>query len=290
MTSESTQHNLKIQARTLDGGFAEIPGGDFRPDATAWAILAMSISGEDSSFIDMARRRLAAAQLKDGRISISPDHPEAYWPTSICVLAWKGSQSCSEELYNAVSFLLSSAGNHWQKQPDSPVNHDTGLKGWPWVADTHSWVEPTSLALFALRVGGRESHPRVAEAVNMLLDRQLPDGGWNYGNTVVYGQQLQPMPDATGLALQALAGLVPAEKIDRSLRYLENEIRRVRTPFSLAWALLGLSGWKARPASAESLVAACRERQAVYGIYSTTQLSLLQLSLLAQEGLGEILL
>ena len=86
------------------------------------------------------------------------------------------------------------------------VGHDTTLQGWPWVVGTHSWVEPTAINVLALRSAGQAGHPRCREAVKLLLDRQLPEGGWNYGNTTVLGHVLRPQVQPTGLALAALAG------------------------------------------------------------------------------------
>ena len=61
----------------------------------------------------------------------------------------------------------------------------------------------------ALRAAGRASHPRVREAVRLLCDRALDEGGWNYGNTRVFANTLQPFPATTGIALTALAGERP---------------------------------------------------------------------------------
>ena len=89
---------------------------------------------------------------------------------------------------------------------------------------------PTSLAIIALRVAGLGDHERVQEAKRLLLDRQLPDGGWNYGNTKVFGQELHPMPETTGVALSALSGSVSREEITVSLKYLKIRVTQVRTP------------------------------------------------------------
>ena len=59
-----------------------------QPDATAWAILALWASGVADIDLQPARIRLAADQQADGRISVSPEHPEAFWPTSLAILAW----------------------------------------------------------------------------------------------------------------------------------------------------------------------------------------------------------
>jgi hypothetical protein len=80
-----------LQKRALSGGgFAMYPGGEFRADATAWAVMTLTALGAGDGLSDPARQRLAAVQLQDGRVSISPEHPEAYWPTPLALLAWQG--------------------------------------------------------------------------------------------------------------------------------------------------------------------------------------------------------
>ena len=105
------------------------------------------------------------------------------------------------------------------------VGHDTTLQGWPWVVGTHSWVEPTAISMFALRSAGQAGHPRCREAVKLLLDRQLPAGGWNYGNTTVLGHVLRAQVQPTGLALAALADETDIRpKVLRSLQWLEHTL------------------------------------------------------------------
>jgi hypothetical protein len=112
----------------------------------------------------------------------------------------------------------------------------------------------------------------------MLLDRQLADGGWNYGNTSIFGTELYPMPDATGLALKALAGHVTKNQVDRSLNYLKTRVQNLKTPFSLAWALLGLGAWDETPLNKFELIDTCLSSQQKFGGYTTTNLSLLTLA------------
>ena len=118
----------------------------------------------------------------------------------------------------------------------------------------------------------------------MLLDRQLPSGGWNYGNTLVYGRELYPQPDMTGAALTALAGLVKEEQLKRSLEYLKERVSRLHTPRSLGWAVLGLGSWQSRPNISDGWIMDCVKRQERYGTYDTTLLSLLLLAWMVEQG------
>ena len=147
----------------------------------------------------------------------------------------------------------------------------------------HSWIEPTALAVIALKATGHGDHDRVREAIRMMLDRQLPHGGWNYGNTLVFGRELHPMPESTGAALAGLAGQVEQGTVARSLDYLQDEVDRLRTPVSLGWALLGLAAWDRWPSNGAALVERCLANQARYGQYDTSALCLLLLGALADE-------
>jgi len=268
---------LSLEKRLLpDGGFAETLKGAYRTDATAWAVIALNATGiHEGAVVATARERLAASQQKDGRIAVAPECPVAFWPTPLAILAWQGSKAHESAQFHAIDFLLKTTGKETKKSVGSPVADDTTLKGWPWIENTSSWVEPTALALLALRSGGHGAHPRVTEAVNLFMDRQLPHGGWNYGNRIVYGQELYPQPANTGIALAALAGLVQRSEIHRSLEYAQKQAQQCRSAFSLSWVVLGLSAWHEKPDQAQSWIIESLGLQERYGHYNTSLLSLL---------------
>jgi hypothetical protein len=139
--------------------------------------------------------------------------------------------------------------------------------------------------LIALFIAGYQAHSRVKEGIRMLMDRQLPHGGWNYGNTSVFGQELRAAPESTGAALHALAGRVARQDVQQSLDYLSTEVTRLRTPIALGWSLLALNSWGVAVLNAQSLITNCLKRQERYGPYDTTSLALLTLPLLSPNGL-----
>jgi hypothetical protein len=281
--SQGVEH---LQKRALSGGgFAMYPGGEFRADATAWAVMALAALGAGDGLIEPARQRLAAVQLQDGRVSISPEHPEAYWPTPLAVLAWQGAPARQKALGRATAFLLATTGRQWGREKPAIVGHDPDIEGWSWRSDTSAWAEPTALAMMALRAAGYGDHPRLAEARRLLLDRQLPGGGWNYGNTTVFGQVLNPMPESTGMVLNALSRQVPWDAVEKSIAYLECRLAGLKTPWSLGWAMLGLGAWGARPAEAPAAIQACVARQEHLPVYDTSSLALILLAAGAGGGL-----
>ena len=60
-----------IRKRSLpEGGFAMYCGESFRPDVTAWAVLALKAGQENQKVSISACQRLAQCQNLDGRISV----------------------------------------------------------------------------------------------------------------------------------------------------------------------------------------------------------------------------
>lgn len=269
----------QIQSRALpEGGFAALPVGKERPDATAWSVLALRTDDSAQALVAGSRNKLVDAQSPEGNVSLSGDHLSASWPTALAVLAWLGAPQHDIASRQGVKFLLSHHGTQQTRKPGDPFVHDPMILGWPWIEGTHAWVEPTVLALLALRARGLTKHERVQQAVHFLLDRQLPHGGWNYGNTIVFGRELHPMPDSTGAALVGLHGMTEQVRVARSLEYLKGEIPRLRTPLSLGWGLLGLTVWGCEPVNAIDYVVECEARQTRYGAYETASLCLLALA------------
>jgi hypothetical protein len=224
------------------------------PSALATIAFALpSVAPEAASTADW----LARIQLADGSVGISQARAEPKWPTALALLAWAAVGGHEDNRARAVKWLLENEGARYPRPAEDPQAHDSMLAGWPWVLHTHSWIEPTALAVLALRKEKRADHPRVREAISLVRDRSLPNvGGWNYGNTIVFHHELRPQPAPTGLALLALAGTQPADDmIDRGCAYLEKLLPTVRAPMSLAWGVLGLAAWSRRPAKADAWLA-----------------------------------
>lgn len=256
-----------------------------RPDLQAWTILALQAAGAGAEELHPLRNRLIANQWPDGRVSLGSDHPTAFWPTPLAVLAWNQTPEFQEAQLRAITFLLNATGYHFPRPSGGIIGHDSTLKGWPWIEETHSWVIPTSLTVIALKGAGWGDHVRVVEAKRLLLDRQLPDGGWNYGNTSVFGQKLHPMPESTGMALNALADIATSNEVAPSLTYLRNRISRIRTPLSLSWGLMGLEAWGEKLPKKVELLHECWQRQQLYGTYDASAISQMLLALTTSKGI-----
>jgi hypothetical protein len=290
MIQEPFFHSLELlkSLQLSNGGFPYHAGEAARPDATAWAIISMSAFEFEEERCARGRAYLVSQQGDDGRISISPAHPDASWPTPLAILAWQGHSPSHEAQSRAANYLLGFTGRHYPNPDPSIVGHDTTIQGWPWIANTHSWIVPTALALLALQQMGWDSHPRALAGQQLLLNRQLTHGGWNYGGTTVFRKELHPLPECTAIALQALAGRIPQGDIERSLEYVLGELPHLRTPISLGWALLGLGAWGFKPSNAEDLVGTSLQRQERYGPFALPSLALLLCGGKAPHGLHSL--
>jgi hypothetical protein len=237
-------------------------------EPTVMASLALLASGDaqtsqsDLEICHGAARWLAAVQRSDGSLPIVEGlHSPGSWPTPHAVLLWSALTGYQEPAWRARSWLLSRKGEaiSVDKSANSSLGHDPRLVGWPWVESTHSWLEPTACAILALCRIGLAGHPRVTAGVELILNRALDSGGWNYGNKSVFGTELRPQPAPTGLALLALAAVnVRSPVVARGVNYLQTAVVNLRAPVSLGWAILGLRAHRASPDDADlRLAQAC---------------------------------
>ncbi len=232
--------------KTLDA-LTSKPTIGYAPDAapateptafSALALIAHNRRLQATPAIDF----LAAIQSPDGSVGVREKEPVPQWPTSLAVLAWQAydKQAYGANIDRAVNWILQAKGKAMEQNDD--MGHNTQLVGWSWAEGTHSWIEPTAFHVLALKSAGHGEHPRTREGVTLLLDRQIPSGGCNYGNTSVLGQMLRPHVHPTGIALLALAGEQDqGNRIAKSVAWLRKTLSKETTPASLAWGLLGLA-------------------------------------------------
>lgn len=261
------------QTRILERlvGHANADGGwgyhkDLPSSAESTALTCLALGSADLAGDVRVRglKWLTSVQRNDGAVPVTLGMSEPCWPTALAMLAWSGKASPGapdfvEAISRAKGWLLNMRGKPLPRRPHM-IGHDTTIIGWPWVDGTHSWVEPTSYTILALRKNGLADHPRVREGVQLLWDRALTDGGWNYGNTQVLGNSLRAFPAPTGIVLTALAAESYDPRADQASAYLEDALPRIRSPISLAWGICGLTAQEKRPADADTWLRACAER------------------------------
>jgi hypothetical protein len=225
-------------------------------EPTAISALALLAHGRVEAGQEAASA-LADWQQANGLVSVRAGESAPGWPTSLAVLVWCvcDRQRYATQIERGLAWLLANRGHSVPRSPE--FGHDSVLVGWAFAEHTHSWVEPTSFAILALKATGRGDDPAAREGIAVLVDRQLPGGGLNYGNTTVLGQRLRPHVQPTGIALLALAGEEDASnRLAKTVAWLERSISRETTPQSLGWAVLGLKAHQAAPPAADEWLAA----------------------------------
>jgi hypothetical protein len=80
----------------------------------------------------------------------------------------------------------------------------------------------------------------------MLLDRACVGGGWNSGNSIVYGVPLPPHVEATAIALLALQDEPRGDIIQASVNWLELRAAEIAAVSSLSWCILTLFVYQRR--------------------------------------------
>jgi len=234
-------------------------------EPTALACLGLLASGDEhSSAADHAACRagaawMAAIQRAEGSLPVSQSVGTPGWTTPYAILLWSGVPGHEAARRRARIWLLGIAGKTIprSKISDELTGDNLVELGWPWVDGTHSWLEPTALAILALCREGLGGHPRVDAGIRLIRDRALSKGGWNYGNKSVFGQELRPLPGPTGLALLALAARGDrSTAVTRALEYLRQTLPNLRSAVSLGWGVLGLRAHGACPLEADTWLAA----------------------------------
>ena len=222
-------------------------------EPTCYSVLALGSQATDAR--ERAQAFLLGAQNPNGSWPVfAGDDQDGSWLTSLVAITLRDLVRAIPARLKGVRWLLGSAGREsnwfwkWKfRTADRHVRFDPDKFGWPWFPDTVSWVVPTAFAILALNqvpctCDGFDSAPsRVGRAIEMLADRASPSGGWNAGNSMVYGAAVRPHPDDTAIALLALRNLPQDPVVQAALNYLEPTAPTLTAPWSLAWAILALA-------------------------------------------------
>jgi hypothetical protein len=254
-------------AQNEDGGWGFHPGSESRVEATSWTLLAL-LGRESCGEIQQAGFRfLRATQLPDGSWPASRAQNEGSWVTSLA--SWT---LCSDpESRTAVAAGLRWVCDDWPRHATFVVrmirkiagskvtSQNDSLRGWGWTSRTASWVEPTALALIAIRQVPSEILPpgtirRRELAKALIYDRMCPGGGWNCGNPMVYGVPGDPAVEPTVWALLSLRDEADRRENVMSLEWLERNLSKFSGAGSVALAKICLETYgKAWPPNAPIL-------------------------------------
>ena len=238
--------------QNTDGGWGAVAGRQSTTEATSFATLALSRFPTSRPATERGLAWLRKHQNADGSWGTSEAVPAGSWTTALAVLSLAHHGAAGEEIDRGVGWLLAHRGRRldflpallYRVMPERmPVRLNPALRGWPWTKDEFSWVEPTSYALIALKKAARSRagvRDLVSEAEAMLYDRACPEGGWNYGNSKVYGVPLTPFLETTAVALIALHNRRDDDVPRAGYAALRRMLADARSGLGLSWSILCL--------------------------------------------------
>ena len=246
--------NLLVSAQNPDGGWGWTKGQNSTTECSSFALLALVSLNDDQQAITIRRglNWLAKRQNVDGSWSLSDSLTVGSWATAMAMLVMDLWPEYEPQVIRAGKWVLEQKGNKpgflanlllalsFKKKP---VMLNDDLIGWPWMAGTFSWVEPTSYFLIALkrirrRLVGTNVDERIKQGESMIYDRMCDGGGWNYGNSVVYGEKLWLYADITAVALIALQDRHDTRENRVSLVALQNALKTVTSGLALSWSVI----------------------------------------------------
>lgn len=224
-----------------DGGLPYYRGNASSAEPALLALLALFAAGAPAQSTKPLLLWISGLQNPDGSLALNSAHrDQGIWLTALAAIVFHhyGLRDARSRALGYTTSLRSVT------VPNDPkIKQDNSLIGWPWIPGTFGWVEPTSWAVVALNVCGLGGHARAVEGQKFLLDRQIPSGGWNYGNPGINDRELLPFWDTTGLALVALGGQADIDRVRPSLDLLDKRQDKIESVSGLAWATLGLQSF-----------------------------------------------
>jgi hypothetical protein len=227
----------------------------FSTETTCLALLALGDVVGRKAFADYIRGLMSRQRETGFWPAVDLGGADSIWATAIGANTLNNLLPRADAVRRALRALLTAEPQEafwlWRlkfRTTDNHVQFDPNKYGWGWVPGTFSWVIPTAMAVIALErscrlklVQSDELKRRVDLGRAMLLDRMCPGGGWNAGNSIVYGVALASHIDATAIALAALRFHYHLLEVRRSLSWLL--AADCSSAYSLAWKILALLGY-----------------------------------------------
>lgn len=245
-----------LRRQTAEGAWGYHVGSQPSIEATCLALLAVGRGNRRAALRGV--EFLLRTRNPDGSWpTFAGEDNEGCWTTALVLIALHTLSADASSTARAANWLTEFRGRegHWLwrwkfRLFDTKVRFDPDKFGWPWIANTVSWVIPTAFALIALKKAYVRSIPeavamRITRGTAMLQDRMCPGGGWNAGNSEVFGVALEPYIDATATALLALRDREDTREVTMSLKWLSAAAPSCPSPYGLSWAILALGSFRA---------------------------------------------
>ena len=192
-----------LQRRNKDGGWGYAAGKLSRIEPTCWSLLALAAGSRNP----IEWKVLADWPREAGWLIDLPGAPANFAFNALAALTMRSHSEGVGAATQIARQLVDVRGLKLEQGRE--IRQDNSLQAWPWIDGTFSWVEPTTLCLLLFKkLRATFSTPATAERISiaerMLTDRACTAGGWNYGGSNVYGQELFPYVPTTALGLLAM--------------------------------------------------------------------------------------
>jgi hypothetical protein len=274
-----------------DGGWGYGQGRMSLAEPTGLCVLALHQAG-DRARAARGLEFLRSCQKESGGVGAYPQAAEGSWMAYAALLAFHVLAPGGPEERRLSDWILGfeDASGLFSQDDLAAVaaryGYDASIAGWSWSPRTTAWVEPTALIVLALIQSG---HPpgaeRVKDGLDLILDRKVASGGWNYGNPRSGPHRLEASTMSTALALAALgAAGVPESHpaVSAGLRVLGEWLAGDISTASLAWTVLALRAYPGlsprAPAATVRLAALQRDDGGFHDNLFETALAFLVLS------------
>ncbi len=220
-------------------------------EATAYALLALR---QNADVVNKSVDFLISAQLDSGGWGTTPGVAEWDYTTYLALFALnvarrqhpgivtRTASACAKAhdlLLDGRTEFLTPAGRVFFLMWSGP-SYDYA-RGWPWMAKTFHWVEPTCLALLAIdasEIAGKKLLKAADHARAYLAEVSCVDGGWNYGNRIVLGAPVPPMAVNTAQGILALQAQPQGALVASALAYLDRADNEFMSIVETAWSAL----------------------------------------------------
>jgi len=222
-----------LSSQNPDGGWGYYRGKTSRLESTCWAILTLLQAGQSSNDrqTDAPFRLLEQWQGSRSLLADQVGEPPNLAFNGLAALAVLRGERCGASQHARLAKIREGLLRGIRtvagvRVPNTPGNRPYyTLQGWPWIEETFSWVEPTSMCLLALKKAqpgatGTGSAARIDEADRLLFDRSCRNGGWNFGTPEVFGVSLGAYVPSTALALLALQDHKDHPVVARGVEFL----------------------------------------------------------------------
>ena len=243
--------DLLARSRNADGGWGYYAGRRSRLEPTCWTLLALG---------DRRAARLIESWRGSENLLVEPGiGVVSYTFNALSAISLAAPSIDAREAGTSLArVLLEHKGVRVAEH--AAIKQDSSLQGWPWMADTFSWVEPTAWCMLAakkLAATADAGAARLQEADTLLRDRACQSGGWNYGNKEVYGQSLLPHVPPTAAGVLALQDRRDDTLVKEAVAVLTRQapLEGSASALALAWIALSAVG-----ASAGDFISRLRAR------------------------------